>query len=347
MYTGKSVSVIVPIYNQEQYLDLSIPTLLNQSYHNLDIVLVNDGSTDKSTEIIRRYADQDNRIQIIDKPNGGLVDATLAGVQAAKGEFICFLDPDDLLGADFVQVFMDAMTDNCDFVAAGIYYDNHGVHTKVPLLEDRAYSEEELHYYRQIFLHEPGIEGISNRFFISRCNKLYRTELIKKVSEHFHECKGATLGEDTIFTYLMLQFAKGGKTIARPNSYYYNIGNQHSMMNTGTADIQIKKSHTAYQILRTMTERFHDSQELADVLYYFLVSTVLRKVRNSSRKQFIILARKLKQDAQYCKGRMLVVTPRTGLRGLKDRLTNEVHSPILCLLVEDFIKFSSRFRRGS
>ena len=129
MQNNLCVSVIVPVYNQEKYLNKSIPSILSQSYSNLDIVLVNDGSTDSSIDIIREYEKKDSRIQIVEKANGGLVDATLAGVAVAKGDLVCFLDPDDLIGKDFVKFFVENMSDECDFVSAGFYYENKGVLT--------------------------------------------------------------------------------------------------------------------------------------------------------------------------------------------------------------------------
>ena len=95
------VSIILPIFNQEAYLDISIPSVQNQTYKNLEIICVNDGSTDSSVEILKKYEEQDNRIIIISKKNGGLVDATIAGIKRATGEYIVFLDPDDYIGNDF------------------------------------------------------------------------------------------------------------------------------------------------------------------------------------------------------------------------------------------------------
>ena len=76
----KKISVIVPVYNQEKYLESSIPSILNQEYSNLEVILVNDGSTDNSLAILQQYSLADNRIVLVQKDNGGLVDATLSGI---------------------------------------------------------------------------------------------------------------------------------------------------------------------------------------------------------------------------------------------------------------------------
>ena len=86
------ISVIVPIYNQEQYLNKSISSIINQKYTNLEIILINDGSTDSSIEIIDDFALKDSRIRVFSKPNGGLVDATIYGINQATGS-ICQHQP--------------------------------------------------------------------------------------------------------------------------------------------------------------------------------------------------------------------------------------------------------------
>lgn len=93
-------SIIVPIYNMEEHLSSCINSLLNQTHADLEIILVNDGSTDNSSYICNQYAMKDDRIQVVDKINGGLPSARNAGLEIAKGEYIGFLDSDDLLMKD-------------------------------------------------------------------------------------------------------------------------------------------------------------------------------------------------------------------------------------------------------
>ena len=89
------ISVIVPIYKVEQYLSECVDSILQQSYENLEVILVDDGSPDSCPEICDRYAVTDNRIKVIHKPNGGLSDARNTGLKAATGEYILFIDSDD------------------------------------------------------------------------------------------------------------------------------------------------------------------------------------------------------------------------------------------------------------
>ena len=91
------ISVIVPIYDVEKFLAECIESIINQSYENLEIILVDDGSHDNSGKIADEYAKKDERIKVIHKPNGGLSDARNAGLQIATGEYLMFSDSDDFL----------------------------------------------------------------------------------------------------------------------------------------------------------------------------------------------------------------------------------------------------------
>lgn len=91
------ISVVVPVYNVAKYLKKSIESIVNQTYTNLEIILVDDGSKDESGEICEDYSLKDSRIIVIHKPNGGLSDARNAGIKQAKGEYITFVDSDDTI----------------------------------------------------------------------------------------------------------------------------------------------------------------------------------------------------------------------------------------------------------
>ena len=91
------VSIIVPIYNVEKYLKKCVNSIINQTYKSLEIILVDDGSPDRSGALCDRLAEKDSRIRVIHKANGGVSTARNAGIEAATGEYICFVDSDDWL----------------------------------------------------------------------------------------------------------------------------------------------------------------------------------------------------------------------------------------------------------
>lgn len=113
-------SIIVPIYKVEKFLPKCIESILSQTLKNLELILVNDGSPDNCPEICDEYAKKDDRIKVINKENGGLVSARKAGLEAASGEYICFVDGDDFICRDMLETYDRFITkEKCDAICAG------------------------------------------------------------------------------------------------------------------------------------------------------------------------------------------------------------------------------------
>ena len=108
----KLISVIIPVYGIEKYIRQCLDSVINQSYKNLEIIVVNDGARDKSAEIAREYAQKDNRIKVYDYENGGLSVARNRGLGHATGDYISFVDGDDWLHPDFYMKLTDALETN-------------------------------------------------------------------------------------------------------------------------------------------------------------------------------------------------------------------------------------------
>ncbi len=114
------ISIIVPIYMIDRYIGICIESILNQTYKNLEILLVDDGSKDRCSEICDLYASKDSRIKVIHKPNGGLVSARKAGLRQSTGKYISYVDGDDWIGAGFIDgLYTAAETTGADMVCAG------------------------------------------------------------------------------------------------------------------------------------------------------------------------------------------------------------------------------------
>lgn len=118
--TDQTVSVIVPVYNVEKYLEQCIESIIQQTYRSLEIIIVNDGSTDGSSEIARRYVGQDDRIILLEKKNGGLSDARNYGLDRAAGDYVMFIDSDDFIEADMVEYLLKAIQkEDADIAVCG------------------------------------------------------------------------------------------------------------------------------------------------------------------------------------------------------------------------------------
>jgi glycosyltransferase involved in cell wall biosynthesis len=120
MNNNPLVSIVVPIYNVEKYLSRCLDSICSQTYTNTEIILVNDGSTDKCPEIIQSYAIRENRIKVVNKPNGGPTSARNAGVSIATGKYIWFIDSDDYANLDALGKMIEvACQNNSDIVISG------------------------------------------------------------------------------------------------------------------------------------------------------------------------------------------------------------------------------------
>ena len=116
------ISVIVPVYKVEQYLNECIKSIINQTYKNLEIILVNDGSPDDCGKMCDIWAKKDNRIKVIHKKNGGLSDARNCGIDIANGKYIQFVDSDDLLELDMIDfLYTNIQKYNCDISICSNY----------------------------------------------------------------------------------------------------------------------------------------------------------------------------------------------------------------------------------
>ena len=121
------ISVIVPVYNTEKYLGRCVDSIINQTYTNLEIILVDDGSPDNSPAICDEYAKKDQRIKVIHKENGGLSSARNAGLDIAKGDFISFIDSDDWVEKDLFEVLVSLYgKTQAEIIASSFVGDGNG-----------------------------------------------------------------------------------------------------------------------------------------------------------------------------------------------------------------------------
>jgi glycosyltransferase involved in cell wall biosynthesis len=196
----KLVTIIIPIYGVELYLKQCIESVLSQTYSNLQIILVNDGSKDKCGEICEYYSKFDTRINIIHKKNEGLVNARKSGLAVAQGEFVTFVDGDDWVGENFIyNLLQPAIKHNADFTIAGYIREFNGKENKIiPKLSTGYYSKENLvstilpnALYNGIFFQH----GISTYVW----NKLFRISKLKQFLSLIH--KNIVMGEDAALTY--------------------------------------------------------------------------------------------------------------------------------------------------
>ncbi len=124
---AQKVSVIIPVYNCEKYLQECLDSVRGQSYHNLEIIIINDGSTDQTQEIIDKNLQEDSRIKTIRQVNAGVSAARNAGLNLATGDYISFIDADDTVAPDFIEKLLSAFRDNIAYVRCATVIDDKPV----------------------------------------------------------------------------------------------------------------------------------------------------------------------------------------------------------------------------
>ena len=168
------VSVVLPIYNVEKYLKKSVQSVQNQTYRNLEIILVDDGSKDSSGRICDELSKEDSRIQVVHKNNGGLASARNSGYEVATGEYVMYIDSDDCVKEDTVKKCVDAIErDKSDVVIFGYEkVSEDGNILEVCSWDNKIYSHNEMteHLYR----------AICEMSFGYAWNKLYRKSILDK-----------------------------------------------------------------------------------------------------------------------------------------------------------------------
>ena len=183
------ITVVVSIYNVEKYLDRCIQNLMQQTYKDFELILVDDGSTDQCPMMCDEWAKKDSRISVYHKTNGGLSSARNCGIEHAKGEYIIFPDPDDWVEPDYLEKLLSLKREyQVDLSICGHYSGN------IPSNSKAVFMEMDTHEALRQLMMPKGFHGYA-------WNKLYLTESIKANSFYF--TKGISLVEDI---YLMNLF---------------------------------------------------------------------------------------------------------------------------------------------
>lgn len=214
---NKLVSIIVPIYGVEAYLDRCIISLRNQTYRNIEIILVDDGSPDSCPSICDRHAEEDKRIRVIHKKNGGLSDARNCGITYAVGDYIAFVDSDDYISCYFVEILLLLAIENeADIVVC-----------KYDMFSGERYEKKKENY--NIIDVYCGHKQIMDNFFNKNCGisvvswtKLYRRKLFNNI-----EFPVGRNYEDEATTYKV--FYKASKTVYTNAVLYYYFQRSNSI----------------------------------------------------------------------------------------------------------------------
>lgn len=212
----QKVSVIVPIYKVEPYLKRAVASILHQTYHNLEIILVDDGSPDQCGRICDDYAKEDNRITVIHKENGGLSDARNAGLDAAHGEYIVFVDSDDFIAEDYVETLMQCLKKYDADVAMCSYAVTASVELDESIFTASRDETVEVCDRRELLNNLYDANHKDATYFIVSWNKIYKASLWQDV-----RFPKGRIHEDEATTYKIYDRAQKGVYLHRPLYGYF------------------------------------------------------------------------------------------------------------------------------
>lgn len=216
----KLISVIVPVYNVEYYLDKCISSICKQTYTNLEIILVDDGSTDSSSVLCDKWEHKDNRIKVIHKENGGLSSARNAGIEIAKGEYVGFVDSDDFVDSNMYKCLLNnAIDNNADIsICSYTFVNDDGS------VISKEYSKSPIVSGNYSNLQALSMLSKKNwQFYVTAVNKLYKRELFESI--RFPEGR---LNEDQFVVHQL--FYKSSLITMTSDSLYYYVQRHNSIM---------------------------------------------------------------------------------------------------------------------
>jgi len=317
---GALVSIIVPMYNVEAYIDKCIKSVRNQTYKNIEIIIVNDGSTDRSGDIAEKHASEDERIRYFQKVNGGLSSARNYGIERARGEFFSFVDSDDWVDEKFVEKLYWAVKENSSDIAVCnmIYIYPDGtcnknvprINADVTVSADKAYRE--LLVGRKYRFHAP--------------NKLYSSKLFSQI--RYPE---GQLFEDLLTTYKLFGEAKHVSLVSE-DLYYYLQKRSGSILDSKFGE----RKMVVFDAIRSITlycdSRNGDYSGELDCLYVLNVIGLTNQLLNSGK------AMNKKEIARYRK-RILDNKP-DGLKYWFNPFINLKHKIQFFLIKHGFLLYS-------
>ena len=246
-YESKAlISIIVPIYNVENYLRQCLDSIVSQTYQNFECLLINDGSPDNSADICREYVEKDSRFKYFEKENGGVSSARNLGIERSGGAYITFIDSDDWVDSDYLEVLYNALIDENADISVSTYKRFH--------MADNCWYFHSFQrgYEKRVFTNQELIDefiALDNFDFSYRyvCGKLVRRYLLDKIA--FNEM--TTLGED-MELWLKLYLISNKIVYVNRDSYIYRVDNdnRHFGLEKIRSDIQQRMNFITFLAAR-------------------------------------------------------------------------------------------------
>lgn len=268
------VSAIIPIYNGEKYLEECLNSVLNQSMKDIEIICVNDGSTDGTSQILERYATRYENIIVIEQENKGVVAARRAGVQKASGEYVGFVDCDDWIDPDmYYSLYSLAKNTSAEMISSGYYMEGGYTTTHFDNVEEGVYAGSRMNHLRNTAIYnlkmrEVGIRG-------SLCNKLFLNSFFQNIDNQIPQ--ELVLHEDKLCVILGVINAEC-VAIVHKAFYHYRLLQNSSIH--GTKQDYLMRIHMVYQFLLQIYEHPNFTDEMRIQAELYLTEIIFKGINN-------------------------------------------------------------------
>ncbi len=258
------VSIVVPVYKVEKYVEKCIKSLLNQTYYNIQIIVIDDGSPDKSGIICDKLSKKDARIEVVHKKNEGVSIARNTGIEIAKGEYICFVDSDDYVMPNYIENLVYSMEkDMVDMVVCGHIRNDNNRETKVFSYQEKIMDRSERLFYTYLSVN------------LEACypwNKLFKKDIIQKNNIRFPE--GIHPGEDLLFCIFYINYVTRVSFIKK--YLYVYVNSDISVMSRGRGNSAFNNYYLQIEpIIQFMMREMDKKHEICCKVRLFCICACL------------------------------------------------------------------------
>lgn len=278
------ISVVIPVYNSSEFLDVAFDCLLNQTFTDFELICVNDGSKDDSLDILNDYASKDSRIKVIDKENGGCGSARNRGLDEANGDYIYFFDPDDILEKNTFELAYDrASKNNSDMVVfKANVFDNNGISNRQVFFNYKKIIKKEKFDNLDFF----DVKDYVLKGGYAPWSKLYKKEFLD-LYDDFRFNLGLAF-DDVPFHVKSMIRAKRTSFINKI-LYHYRVDNENSVNSTSSNGFDIFK---IVDIVEDILKTENKFDELKSEFYFFEVVHILLYIISTNSEEYFKTARK-------------------------------------------------------
>lgn len=275
----RKITVIIPCYNLENEISKCLDSIINNSYQNLEIIVVDDGSKDSSVDVVKEYSKKDTRVEYICQENQGPSMARNVGIENATGDYIMFVDGDDYIGKNYIENLEKGIKEDCDLVIAGLrYVYGNG--------EQQIVDGIKFNVGKTKFINTYYAYCIKNRLIFGPYNKLYKTKLLK--DNHIYFDKTISIREDGLFVLDVIKKATSFSGIKDAEYFYV----QHSL--NGSLISKFHKNETEInqrffqELLSIYGEKIPNKEEILSIypMYLNMDISSIRKYFNSEKPTY-------------------------------------------------------------